>query len=276
MTDATYSPSSDSPSPTLFSKEPLFAAAGLALLASLLVTLPAMGLDPRQFQGENIWIKPIKFQLALIAYLLTLAFFAQWLPTGMTARRSYRIYAGIVVFTIIGELAWISGAAMFGTASHYNVSTPLMTGLYAAMGIFAVTLTSASLVYGIAIWRNRASGLAPALKLSIALGLILNFALTIPIAGKLASLPGHFVGVPVLDLTVPFIGWSGEVGDLRVPHFFATHAMHFLPLAGFAYASWGAGPSKLKAIWAVAIAYTAFTAFVFFQALGGLPLIPLG
>lgn len=276
MTDATYNPSYDGPSPTLLGKEPLFAAAGLALLASLLVTIPAMGLDPRQFQGESIWIKPIKFQMALIVYLLTLAFFAQWLPTGMTARRSYRIYARIVVFTIIGELAWISGAAMFGTASHYNVSTPLLTGLYAVMGLFAVTLTSASLVYGIAIWRNRATGLAPALKLSIALGLILNFVLTIPVAGTLSSLTGHFVGVPALDLTVPIIGWSGEVGDLRVPHFFATHAMHFLPIAGFAYASWGAGSSGQKAIWALAVAYTVFTAFVFVQALSGLPLIPLG
>lgn len=287
MTDAILIPARSNRLTQLFGKEPLFAATGLALAASLLVTLPAMGLDTRLFQGESIWIKPIKFQIALMIYLLTLAFFAQWLPAGMTARRSYRIYAGIVVFTIIGELAWISGAAMFGTASHYNVGTPLMAGLYTLMGVFAVTLTSASLVYGVAIWRDRATGpsagltsssasvLAPALKLSIALGLILNFALTVPIAGTLAALPGHFVGVPLLDATVPFIGWSREVGDLRAPHFFATHAMHFLPLAGLAYAKWGAGSSGKRAIWAVAMAYVAFTAVIFVQALNGLPLVPL-
>lgn len=276
MSDVTYIPTREPSLIAPFAREPLFAATGLALVASLLVTLPALGLDPRQFQGENIWVKPIKFQMALIAYLLTLAFFAQWLPQGMTQRRSYRIYAGIVVFTIIGELAWICGAAMFGTASHFNTGTPLMAILYSVMGVFAVTLTSASLVYGIAIWRNGATDLAPALKLSIALGLILNFVLTIPIAGTLASLPGHFVGVPALDLAVPLIGWSGEVGDLRVPHFFATHAMHFLPLAGLAYASWGGGSSGQKPVWAFALAYTAFTAFVFAQALNGVPLIPLG
>lgn len=118
MTDAIFIPARSNRLAQLFGTEPLFAAAGLALAASLLVTLPAMGLDTRLFQGEGIWIKPIKFQIALMAYLLTLAFFAQWLPAGMTAKRSYRIYAGIVVFTIIGELAWISGAAMFGTASR--------------------------------------------------------------------------------------------------------------------------------------------------------------
>ena len=58
-----------------------------------------------------------------------------------------------------------------------------------SMGVLAVMLTSATLVYGIAIWRNRATGLPPALHLAIALGLVLTFVLTVPVAGTLSTAP---------------------------------------------------------------------------------------
>ena len=258
----------------LFDAEPLFAATGLLIGLSLALTMAAMAIDPREFLGENIWLKPVKFQIALSLYLLTLAFFARWLPAGMTERRSYRLYSGMVVFAVIGELLWIGGAAMFGTASHFNVATPLMQGLYALMGALATLLTSASLVYGIAIWRNPRTGLAPALHLSMALGLVLTFVLTLIVAGTLSSLSGHLVGTPVSGATVPVLGWSREVGDLRVAHFFATHALHFLPVA--ALLAGALLPQRLatRAVWVAALLFTAFVAASFAGALTGLPLIP--
>ncbi len=47
------------------------------------------------------------------------------------------------------------------------------------------------------------TGLAPALHLSIWLGLVLTFVLTVIAAGALASKPGHFVGVPVTGDRLP-------------------------------------------------------------------------
>jgi hypothetical protein len=234
-----------------------------------------MALDVRLFQGESVWVKPVKFQVALTVYLLTLAFFARWLPAGMAARRSYRIYAGVVVFAILAELAWIGGASMHGVGSHFNHGTPLMARLYSLMGLFAVILTSASLVYGIAIWRNRATGLPPALHLAIALGLVLTFALTLPVAATLANLPGHFVGTPVSGAHVPLMGWSREVGDLRTAHFFATHPMQFLPLAGLAAAALLPARAGRLAVWGAAALYVAFVAWAFTSALAGQPLVPL-
>ena len=38
----------------------------------------------------------------------------------MTDRRSWRIYASLVVFATVAEMLWIGGAAMAGIASHYN------------------------------------------------------------------------------------------------------------------------------------------------------------
>lgn len=274
MTDIFYAPAFPQPRLRgLFDAEPLFAATGLLIGLSLAPTLMAMAMDPRDFLGENVWLKPVKFQIALTLYLLTLAVFARWLPAGMTARRSYRVYAGMVVFAVIAELVWIGGAAMYGTASHFNVSNPFMQSIYGLMGMFAVLLTSATLVYGVAIWRNPRTGLTSPLHLSIALGLVLTFVLTLVVAGTLASQSGHLVGTPVSGSTVPVLGWSREVGDLRVPHFFATHALHGLPVVGLAAAllprRWA-----VPAVWAAAVAFTAFVAASFAGALAGLPLVP--
>ena len=259
----------------VFGAERFFAATGIFLALSLLVTIPAITLDTRIFQGESIWVKPVKFQIALAIYLLTLAFFARWLPRGMTARTSYRIYSAAVVGAIIAEMLWIGGAAMFGTASHFNLGDPLMAALYPLMGFLAVLLTSATMVYAAAIWRNEQTGLSPHLKLSIVLGLFLTFLLTVPIAGTMAGQISHFVGTPTNDLRVPIFGWSREVGDLRIAHFLATHAMHFLPIGGLVAGFAAHEQKRVRLVWLMAAAVVAATLFTFIQALQGLPLIPV-
>jgi hypothetical protein len=275
MTDMTlHTPNLSGTRRHLFDAEPLFAATGTLIGLSLAVTLSAMAIDTREFLGENVWLKPIKFQIALTLYLLTLAFFARWLPSGMTARPGYRVYAGMVVFAVIAELVWIGGAAMYGTASHFNVSNPFMQSIYGLMGAFAVLLTSATLVQGIAIWRNARTGLSPALHLSIALGLVLTFVLTVLVAGTLASQSGHLIGTPVTGTTVPVLGWSREVGDLRVAHFFATHALHVLPVAAMLAGAllpqrWG-----VPAVWVAALLFIALITVSFAGALAGYPFIP--
>jgi hypothetical protein len=275
MTDMTlHTPNLSGTRRHLFDAEPLFAATGTLIGLSLAVTLSAMAIDTREFLGENVWLKPIKFQIALTLYLLTLAFFARWLPSGMTARPGYRVYAGMVVFAVIAELVWIGGAAMYGTASHFNVSNPFMQSIYGLMGAFAVLLTSATLVQGIAIWRNARTGLSPALHLSIALGLVLTFVLTVLVAGTLASQSGHLIGTPVTGTTVPVLGWSREVGDLRVAHFFATHALHVLPVAAMLAGAllpqrWG-----VPAVWVAALLFIALNTVSFAGAQAGYPFIP--
>lgn len=270
MTDATLS----LPRARPFLAEPVFATAGLLIGLSLVVTLSAAQLDDRLFQGEGVWVKPVKFQIALSVYFLTLAYFARFMPEGVTARRGWQIYARLVVFAAAAELAWIGGAAMHGTASHFNVVSPAMGAIYSAMGVFAVLLTSASLTMGVATWRNAATGLDPALKLSLALGLTLTFFLTLAVAMVMASGSGHHVGTPVLDARVPLMGWSREVGDLRVPHFLVTHALHFLPLSGLA-AMLLPGRLRGPAVWCAAALFTALVLALFAQALAGIPVLPL-
>jgi hypothetical protein len=132
---------------------PFIALTALPLLAAAMI-------DTRTFAGAPVWQKPLQFHLALGIYIITLAFFARFLPHGMTTRR-WRNYAAIVCFCILAELVWVGGAASFGTASHFNTDDAVMGALYGVMGLFAVILTSASSVMGVAIWRNKVTGLPP-------------------------------------------------------------------------------------------------------------------
>lgn len=258
-----------------FSAEPRFAATAYFLVLLLCVTALALALDTRQFQGENVWLKPIKFEIALIVYLLTLAYFARWLPGGLLASRWYRLFSAVVVFCVIGEMAWIGGAAMFQVASHYNVASAIMGALYSLMGVFAAILTAASLVFGIAFWRYGHANLSEPLRLSIALGLVLTFVLTLIVAGTLASFPGHFVGTPETGAQVAVMGWSREVGDLRVGHFLATHALQVLPIVGIIAALAMSESGGKLVVWGAAVAYAALVGFTYLQALNGEPFIPL-
>jgi hypothetical protein len=249
----------------LWSDAPVLTGLALFIALTALPLMAAAMIDPRSFLDAPVWQKPLQFHLALSVYTITLAFFARFLPPGMTVDRRWRVYVGIVAFCILAELVWVGGAASFGIASHFNVDDPVMGAIYGVMGLFAAILTSASLVMGVAIWRNPASTLTPAMQLAIALGLILTFVLTLIAAGTMSSMPGHHVGTPVTGARVPVVGWSREVGDLRVAHFLATHALHVVPLAGFT----GSRPL----VWGAAIGFAAVTLGIFVLGLMGLPVI---
>ena len=253
----------------LFRNEPVFAGAALLLALLMIPTGLALGLDTRSYLDENVWIKPLKFQAALAIYLLTLAYFARWLPAGMTDRRTYRVFAWAVVGAILAETAWISLSAANGIGSHFNISTPFMAAIYGLMGVLATLLTSASTVYGVAIWRNRRTGLTPGMQSGIALGLILTLPLTLLVAGYMAQNGSHLVGAALSDVRVPVMGWSRVVGDLRVSHFFATHALHLVPLAMLVL------PQTRRMAWLVAGVVMLLVLATFAQALAGHPFLPV-
>lgn len=233
---------------------------GLTLFTALaaLPVMAAYGLDDRLFQGDNIWLKPLKFHLALTVYTGTLTLFAMLLPEGTFTSRRWRVYLGVVTLAILAELVWIGSAAALGTGSHFNVSG-IWSTLYSLMGLAAVILTSPTLAMAPAFWRHRADPL----MLAVALGLALTFVLTVPIAGTMANMMSHHVGTPVTGARFPIMGWSMEVGDLRLPHFLATHAMHFVPLAGLT--------GSRGAVWGAAAGFTALVLWCFARALMGLP-----
>lgn len=256
--------------------EPTFAAVGVVLALAALPLLSAGAVDGGLFQGIDIWSKPLKFALALAIYVFTLSVYARWLPTGTTARRWFRVYVGTVAFAIAYEMTAISGAAALGTASHFNEATALSRGIYIGMGVFAVHLTGASLVYAVLIARSDRAPRDPALKLGLVLGLGLTFVLTLVIAGFMGQHGSHFVGGAGSDAGgLAVMGWARDGGDLRVAHFFGTHALHAVPLAGFVAGRVLPARPAVLATWASAAIWVAFCLAAFAQALDGRPFLPM-
>lgn len=256
----------------LLAAEPIFAAAGLFLAMLAIPLLAAAWVDARTFNGINIWIKPLKFAVSISVYLLTLAAVAPLLPPGFVRTGYYRAFAGLVLLAVAFEMVMIIGAAALGTASHFNVATPLAAGLYTAMGILAVVLTSASAVYAWALARAERR-VWPVLHDGLVLGLALVLPLTLVTAFTLGSNDGHWVGGTRSDAGgLPVLGWSRDGGDLRVAHFFSTHAMHFVPAAALA-AALVLGPARRWPAWAAAVALVGLVAFTFVQALQGRPFL---
>lgn len=260
------------PLDALVRHEPVFGALGLLMMAAMAPTLFAYAIDGRTFNSVNIWLKPLKFEFSLTLYFLTLAFFGRWLPAGIRARRWYRWFAGAVVVASVAEIVWIGAAAAMGTASHFN-TTPIGAAIYPAMGVAATLITSASAVFAWQIWRNGALRMPPAFRESVVLGLALVLPLTLITAGTMSGLGGHGIGGQAGDTGgLMLMGWARDGGDLRVAHFFATHAMHFIP--AFALVSVAVfGGADRRPVRIFAALFVAFVAFTFLQALMGRPFL---
>lgn len=243
---------------------------GLAIqLALLAPSLIALGLDDRLLNAVSVWAKPIKFQLSLTLLFGTLVLLVPLaLPTRGIARACL-----VIVAAAVFEIAYITLQAARGRASHFNNETPVEAMMYRGMGGAVVVLVVTVGWIGLRIWRSPPRPGAEGLRQGAAIGLMLGAALTLVTASVLSSGAGHWVGGPATDAGgLPLFGWSRSGGDLRVPHFFATHVMQALPLLGFA-ADRLAPRRAAPLVWAGAGISVLVVAATFAQAMAGRPFL---
>jgi hypothetical protein len=252
--------------------EPRLTAAGIAMLLLAVPTVLAYAVDPRLFNGDNVWLKPLKFELSIAIYLFSFAILLPLTSTAFQRSRLGRFLVWPVIALLYFELVYIAWRASRAEASHYNEETLIAIILYAAMGIAAVLFTAASgvLAYGLA--RRDADPLPPALRRSIVLGLGLSCALGILSGIVLSNSGAHMVGIATSAATVPFFGWSLSAGDLRVAHFLALHAMQILPAFALAASALGKAVAP-RAVDAFAVIYGIATAAALVAALNARPLL---
>lgn len=234
--DGTLTPAHPTPLPVPDRwHRPLLALAALCALLTLATVVLAV-VDPQPITGQDAWFKPLKFALSIGIYAVTLA----WLLGQVRRwRRAAERAADVAVVGLVVELVVIVHAAATGTTSHFNVSTPLATTLWAVMGTSIVVVWLATLVVGLALFLNPGPDAARtlAIRAGVVLALVgmgLAFLMTSPTAEQLRDFQGvagaHAVGVPDGGPGLPLLGWSTTGGDLRIPHFVGMHALQALPL----------------------------------------------
>ena len=204
------------------------------LMASLFViTLLFWSIDSRQLDNVSVWAKPLKFESSLALYFITLALLAGYLPAKQRMQAAWRWATRLAIASGLFEVLYILLQASRGRASHYNQETPVESAMYGLMGLGAVTLVAVSFYLGWLLYRDYLKEKRDNFKLASAYGLMLGSVLTLITAGIMSSGQTHFAGTPAVDSwRVPIVGWILSGGDLRMPHFFATHLMQILPLYG--------------------------------------------
>lgn len=255
---------------------------GLAVFALVPVSLAGMLLDPRTLDhgyagAESVWLKSLKFQLAVSVHLVTVALCLAALSAARRADRPMVVLAATLIACSIFEIAYIGLRGALGLRAQF-ATDPIGLVFHDLMGIGAGLIVLTTAVIGLRILLGRAAGVPPHLHLAAGLGLIVSG------IGGLAT--GFTIGAadgPAIGATggagLPLFGWSGIGGDLRVAHFFAVHAAQALPLAALALAALALGArgplGGRAAIAAVALLWSALILFTFLQALAGEPFLAI-
>lgn len=259
---------------------------GLSMVVTLVLTTIGIFVDHRVVTGSPVWVKPAKFAISTIVYSFTLV----WLMRFVQGRpRLVRIVTGVTTLTFVIEMVIIVLQAARGTASHFNLSTPLNATLYEIMATSIVILWCVTLLAAILLLRQRFNSpvLAWTLRLGLLialLGMALGFLMTVfPTPAQQAviaaghmptSYGAHSVGVADGGPGLPFLGWSTVGGDLRIAHFFGLHGLQVLIIVGLLLLQfgkrWGISQSdQLALVWTAAAGYLGLIAILTWQALRG-------
>ena len=239
------------------------ASAGVTALLGLV--------DHRQVLDVNTWIKPTKFFLSTSAYAATLAWAFQHVHPDQRSSRRAKFVVGATVGAGVLELVIITARAALAQQSHFNTGTALDSFWYNVMAVGALTLVSTAAVLGRMVWQSGVLSGARRIGWAAGLGLAGTFgAVTGMVMG---GGTGHMVSaagrVATSTSTIPFLGWATDIGDLRIAHFAALHAMFVLPLLGWLAARRLSETAAARVTAAASIAWTAVIIGVMANALAG-------
>ena len=241
----------------------------VVLLAGSMAALP---FDRRQILGLNPCIKPIKFEISVIIFLVTVGVMLWALgDVPELARSKWWLGWGFGVAMIV-ENSVIALQSGRGVRSHMNYTTPLNASLFAAMGLFIV-LNTVFAGWLLALWMRTNTGLESAVVWGIRLGLLVLLAGSIE-GLRMVAHGAHTVGAPDGTPGLPFVNWSMQYGDLRIAHFFALHALQIFPLAGMALASLKVREgTQLGILFSFVAVYSVAVWWLFVEAMRGVPLV---
>ena len=249
-----------------------------------------LAVDDRILLGAPIWLKPLKFAISMAVYGLTWA----WLYSLLVTRRRLAsvVSTAIVIFLAI-EYVVIVVQVVRGRPSHFNMSTPLDTALWATMGgtiaalwvgtaILTVLVLRAPVADPASRWAIRLGGLISLVGLALGALMTTAPAQTVPrsVGGVDRMIGAHSVGVSDGGPGMALTGWSTTGGDLRIPHFIGMHALQALPLLVLLLGVLATRLPRLRPpaartelIVVAAAAYAGLVALVTWQAERGQPLI---
>jgi len=237
-----------------------------------LVILVLIPLETRQVLGINLWIKPLKFAVSIMIFLVTNLYLLDPLP--YTESRLNTL-SWILLGTMLVEIFCIVFQASRGQLSHFNITDPIGSVMFPLM---AMAITVAYLVYAIVLvdYFRLPVELSAEVVWAIRLGIII-FLFGAVSGFMMGGSLKHTVGMPDGGPGLPFTNWSTVAGDLRISHFISIHALQALPLLALALPRLPVSfPFKdLSVIVFSTVMYFVFALLTLIQAVHGKPFIRL-
>jgi hypothetical protein len=260
-----------------------------AAFAAVVTAVAAVGLvvDDRMLVGAPIWAKPCKFAFSFGLYAV------MWAWMHSLQRRHVRFGWYLGTFAAVActlEVAVVFLQTIRGHRSHFNVSTPFDTAMWAVMGSSILVLWVVNLIGTLLLMRERHVDRPAMLALRLGAlitvaGMTVAFLMTWGTDEQRAAPPmeiigSHSVGVPDGGPGMAVTGWSTTGGDLRVPHFVGIHGLQLVPLFAVALGLLMAGVPRLRdelvrmrLVWTFAGAYAGLLMLTTWQALREQPLL---
>ncbi len=204
---------------------------GLILISFAFLLVPFWFIDPIEILGVSRWEKPMKFFVSTGIFCLTYS----WLSAHISRWPRFVYWTGVLVaISLIIEMIGIAGAAVLNATSHFNVSNPLSTTVWALMATFVNVVFASTIMLSVLIVLERQKPLPMRIGLGLgssisAIGMGIAFLMTGPTTEQLSNPKGisgaHAVGAADGGPGLALLGWSTVAGDLRVGHFFGLHAV---------------------------------------------------
>ncbi|MBO0780247.1 MAG: hypothetical protein J2P37_15590 [Ktedonobacteraceae bacterium] len=271
-----------------FALHPLLTLVGIANVLVLLAALVGIIVDHRIITGMPAWVKPAKFAISISIYSFTLL----WLLSFIKGhRRLVSLVANATAVIMVVEMVIIVGQVIRGTTSHFNNSTPLDRMLFLIMAGFISLAFVMGIVAAILLLLQRQPDRAFAWSLRLGMvitlvGMAVAFLMTtgptpaqlkvLRDGGHPSAIGAHSVGVPDGGPGLPFVGWSTEGGDLRIPHFVGLHALQVLPLFWWLFLRRSRllrDGHRVALVWTISVGYLGVVGLLTWQALRAQPLI---
>jgi hypothetical protein len=238
----------------------------------LVASVAALPFDRRVILGLNPWIKPIKFELSVIVFLLTVGVMLWALGNGPEQVRSKAWIGWGFGVAMIVENSLIALQSARGVRSHMNFSTPVNTAVFATMGTF-ILLNTIFAGWLLVLWMRTSAGLESVVVWGIRLGLLMLLLGSVE-GVRMVAHGAHTVGAADGSSGLPFLNWSRQYGDLRIAHLFALHALQIFPLAGMALAAtrWRVS-AQMAMLVGFVVVYSVAVWWMFAEAMKGVPLV---
>lgn len=262
------------PRPTLWqellTRQPLLAKVAVSHLALIPFALILLLIDTRAVAGENPWIKPLKFDLSIAIYTLTMAWVLGPLSDALKTSVSRRIAAAMWIETFI-----IALQAARGVRSHFNVAAPFDMVCFQLMGL-AILYNTWQIGRVLRAYLSADAAHIPASqRRALQLGLI-SLLIGSVLGGYMSGHMGHAVGVADGGPGLPLVNWSTRGGDLRIGHFLGLHGIQLLIfLQAWMGARRVAPLRQQQLLWLAFTLHAVVTLALFALALRGLPLLSL-